>query len=276
MEQAQEIDNKNEDTGINIPDEIARREDRLEVIKDAIAKIETRANDKYEKDKKEYDKKIQYREDKEKLTGKKPRGRTPKPPISTPEDKDQVNLTDEESRIMPVSGGGFMQSYNGQASVDHVSRLIIHQHLTQNTNDKQEIVPTFQWYDKYPDLKPETLLADAGYFSEDNITKCENENVTPYISFGKDHHNQPLEERFKENEPLPKNPTKIEKLKHRLQTKEGKEIYSTRKSTVEPVFGIMKHVIGFRQFLLRGFQKSKGEWNLACIGYNLKRLHKIR
>ncbi len=273
MAQAKEIDNKDENTGINIPAEISRREDRLKVIKDAISKIETRANNRYEKDKKEYDNKIKHREEKEKLTGKKPKGRTPKEPESTPNDKDQVNLTDDESRIMPVSGGGYMQAYNGQASVEHDSRLIIHQHLTQNSNDKQEVVPTFKWYDKHPSLKPISFLADAGYFSKDNIQLCEDKNTVPYISFGKDHHNQPLENRFKDEEPLPENPTIIEKLKHRLQTKDGKQIYSTRKSTVEPVFGIIKHVIGFRQFMLRGFQKAKGEWNLACIGYNLKRLH---
>lgn len=273
MAQANEIDNKDENTGINIPKEISRREDRQKVIKDAISKIEIRAKNRYEKDKKEYDTKIKYREEKEKLTGKKPKGRTPKKPQLTPNDKDQVNLTDDESRIMPVSGGGYIQAYNGQASVEHDSRLIVHQHLTQNSNDKQEVVPTFKWYKQNPSLKPTTFLADAGYFSKDNIQICEDQNITPYISFGKEHHNQPLEIRFKEEDPLPENPTIIEKLKHRLQTKEGKQIYSTRKSTVEPIFGIIKHVIGFRQFMLRGFQKAKGEWNLACIGYNLKRLH---
>ena len=117
------------------------------------------------------------------------------------------------------------------------------------------------------------IVADAGYFSETNIALCEESHITPYISLGKEQHNQPLEERFKEADPLPEDPTSIEKMKHRLQTKEGKVIYSERKSTVEPVFGVMKHVIGFRQFMLRGFEQAKGEWNLMCIAYNLKRLH---
>lgn len=276
MAQAKEIDTKDENTGMNIPQEIERREDRLKVIKSAISKIETRADDRYKKDKKEYDEKIKHREGKEKLTGKKTKGRSPKPPQSTPNDKDQVNLTDDESKIMPVSGGGYMQSYNAQASVEHDSRLITHNHVTQNVNDKQEVKPSCEHYNKNSFLKPKEFLADAGYFSEDNVKLCEKENMVPYISFGKEHHNQPLEDRFKKDEPLPLNPTIIEKLKYRLQTKEGKEIYSTRKSTVEPVFGIIKHVIGFRQLLLRGFQKAKGEWNLACIGYNLKRLHTIK
>jgi hypothetical protein len=118
-------------------------------------------------------------------------------------------------------------------------------------------------------------LTDAGYFSEDNIKRCEQEKMTPYISFGKEQHNQPLEERCKDAEPLPENPTLVEKMKHRLQTKAGKQIYAERKSTAEPVFGIIKHVMGFRQFMLRGFEKAKGEWNLICIAYNLKRLHTI-
>ena len=115
-----------------------------------------------------------------------------------------------------------------------------------------------KWFKNYPELKPPSLLADAGYFSEHNIHQCENNKITPYISFGKDQHNQPLEERFKEEAALPNNPTSVEKMKHRLQTKEGKQIYSQRKSTVEPVFGIIKHIIGFRQFMLRGFEKAKG------------------
>ena len=197
-------------------------------------------------------------------------------PAKDVKDKDQVNLTDEESRIMKTSGGGFEQCYNAQASVEHDSRLIIHQHVTQHTNDKLEIAPTLQWFSKYPGFKPSLIIADTGYFSETNIKLCEESHMTPYISLGKEQYNQPLEERFKEANPLPKNPTSTEKVKHRLQTLEGKAIYKERKSTVEPVFRVMKCVVGFRQFMLRGFEKAKGEWNLMCIAYNLKRLHIMR
>ena len=176
---------------------------------------------------------------------------------------------------MPISGGGYMQAYNAQASVEHDSRLIVHQHVTQHVNDKKEILPTLKWFKDNPTLMPSAMLADAGYFSDDNVKLCEDTKITPYISFGKEQHNQPLEDRFSETEPLPKNATDVEKMKHRLQTKEGKEIYALRKSVVEPVFGIIKHVMGFRQFMLRGFEKAKGEWNLMCIAYNLKRLYII-
>ena len=275
MKKAKEADSENENDGLSIPDEIARREDRISVIKEAKEKIEARAEQRYEKEKAFYDEKMKKREEKEKLTGKKTGGKKPKPPSKDPLPKEQINLTDEESRIMKTSGGGFEQCYNAQASVEHDSRLIVHQHVTQNTNDKQEIFPTLTWFSQHPNLKPSDMLADTGYFSEANIKLCEDKNIIPYISLGKEAHNQPLEERFKKEESLPKNPTSLEKMKHRLQTKEGKMIYAKRKSTIETTFGVIKHVMGFRQFMLRGVEKVKGEWNLVCLAYNLKRLHTI-
>ncbi len=276
LTKAQSADDSEDNDGMNIPDEIARRKDKLAVIKAAKEKIEQRAKERYERELQEYNEKMKKREAKEKLTKKKIAGKVPQAPTDKePKPKDQINLTDEESRIMPVSGGGYMQAYNAQASLEHDSRLIVHQHLTQNANDKREIAPALQWFEKNPSLKPSSLLADAGYFSDDNVNLCEDKEITPYISFGKEQHNQPLEERFTQEEELPEDATNMEKMKHRLQTKEGKKIYALRKSMIEPTFGIIKHVMGFRQFMLRGFEKSKGEWNLMCIAYNLKRLHTI-
>lgn len=276
LKKAQEADNSKSDDGLNIPEELERRENRLAVIKEAKEKIEARAAQRYDKESKAYQEKIDRRKAKEKLTGKKTRGKVPKAPTHEVKDQDQINLTDEESRIMKTSGGGFEQCYNAQASADHESRLILHTHVTQNSNDKQEIIPTIKWYEKHPQLKPSIAFnADAGYFSQENIKACEDNSMTPYISFGKEQHNQPLEERFKEADPLPKNPTPIEKMKHRLQAIEGKAIYAERKSVIEPIFGIIKHIMGFRQFMLRGFKKAQGEWNLVCMAYNLKRLYTI-
>jgi len=275
LKQAEVADKDVTNDGMVIPDEIARREDKIAIIKAAKETIEARANERYEKEKKLYQEKIDKREEKEKKSGKKPGGKPPKPPIAGAKDKDQINLTDEESRIMPTAGGGFEQAYNAQASAEHDSRLIIQAHVTQNANDKQEVAVSLKWFTQHPLLKPPLFLADAGYFSENNITLCEKENITPYISFGKEKHNQPIEDRFKEADPLPENPTSVEKMKHRLQTKEGKAIYAERKSVIEPIFGVIKHVMGFRQFMLRGLEKAKGEWNLICIAYNLKRLHTI-
>ena len=274
MKKAEEADNSSIDDGMNIPDEIALRKDRLEVIQAAKTKIEARAQERYEKENTLYKDKIKKREDSQQ-SGKKPKGKKPKEPIAVPKDKDQVNLTDEESRIMPTSGGGFIQAYNAQASVEHNSYLLVHNHVTQNTNDKQEIAPTLEYIKEHPQLAITNLAADAGYFSESNTKLCEENNITPYISLGKEKHNQTLEARFKESNPLPNNPTSIEKMQHRLQSDEGKALYAQRKYKIEPVFGIIKHVMGFRQFMLRGFEQAQGEWNLICIAYNLKRLYKI-
>lgn len=275
MQKANEADSADLPDGMSIPEEIARREDRLEVIRAAKEKIEARAATRYEEEKTAYDKKMKARINKEKQSGKKPRGKKPKPPTKEISEKDQVNLTDDESRIMPISGGGFEQAYNAQASVETESRLIVHQHVTQHVNDKQEIAPAIEWFTQHPNLKPKAMLCDSGYFSQSNVELCETNGITPYISLGKEQHNLPIEERFKEADPLPEDPTAVERMIHRLQTKEGKSLYALRKSTVEPVFGIMKHVMGFRQFLLRGFEKVKGEWCLLSIAYNLKRLHTI-
>lgn len=275
MNKAEESDNSAIDEGMNIPEEISRRDDRLKVIEAAKLKIEARAKERYEHELKEYQHKINTRDAYEKKNNKKPRGKEPKKPDSTPKDKDQVNLTDEESRIMPISGGGFMQAYNTQASVEHDSLLIVHNHVTQHTNDKQEIAPTLKYFKEHPTLTANNLLADAGYFSEFNTKLCEESSITPYISLGKEKHNQTLTERFKEVSPLPDNPTDVQRLHHRLQTDEGKAIYAQRKYKIEPIFGVIKHVMGFRQFMMRGFEKAQGEWNLICIAYNLKRLFKI-
>ena len=164
MEKANEADNSDEHDGMNIPEEISRREDRIAVIKEAKEKIEQRSKERYDKEKKLYDEKMNKRKAKEKLTGKKPRGRAPKEPSKEVNPSDQVNLTDEESRIMKTSGGGFEQCYNAQASVEHDSRLIIHQHVTQNTNDKLEISPTFEWFERYPGFKPPLIVGNFTLF----------------------------------------------------------------------------------------------------------------
>ncbi len=276
LQRAEEVDELENDEEMDIPAELERREDRLEAIKEAKRKIEQRAKERLDKEKEKHEKKMRQRHVKEKKSGKKSRGPTPALPTLEIKGTDQVNLTDAESRIMLVSTGGFQQSYNAQASVEHDSRLIVHQHLTQHAVDKQEIVPTLQFFDEHTDLKPKVLLADAGYMSEANVEACDKANITPYISLRKEKHNQTLHERFKSSDPFPENPTALEKMRHRLQTKEGKAIYALRKSTVETVFGIIKHVIGFRQLLLRGLQKTKGEWSLVCLAYNLKRMHTLR
>jgi transposase len=263
--------------GMSIPEELTRRESRLDAIAAAKAEIERRAADRFAKEQEEHRAKMAAREAKEKAAGKKPRGRTPTPPEHGPKSKDQVNLTDRESRIMPSSSGGFDQSYNAQAAVDVDSLLIVENHITQQSNDKLELLPAVESLCSLPDKLGgvDSLLADAGYFSQNNVEQCRGKNIVPYIASGRQAHNAPPEERFSEPEPLPALADPVTQMKHRLKTIAGKAIYATRKCTVEPVFGIIKAVMGFRQFLLRGLKRVAGEWDLVCIAYNLKRMYAL-
>lgn len=273
MRLAQEADSSEIPDEMNIPQELLRRQDRLEAIAEAKKKIEQRANERYSREVEQYEQKVDARKAKAEETGKKPRGKDPKPPTAGPRDRDQVNLTDEESRIMP-SAEGFKQAYNAQAAVDLDTMCVISAHVTQSPNDKQEVNPTLEALDKLPEQlgKVDTLLADTGYFSEANVNKCIEAEVTPLLSTGRQKHNQPLQERFTKPEPLPDNASPVEKMKYHLKTPEGKQLYGKRKSTVEPVFGIIKHVMGFRQFMLRGYEAVSGEWTLVSIAWNLKRM----
>ena len=263
---------------MDIPEELKRREERLVAIARAKEEIQTRAQERFEREQAAFEDKQATREAREKETGKKARGKQPKPPTSGPQAKDQVNLTDEESRIMPTASGGFEQAYNAQAGVDVKTHLIVEQHVTQHTNDKQEIEPALAAIGQLPEVLGEAynLLADTGYFSEANVEKCTKASLVPFIPSSREKHNRPLTERFREDPEPPQNATAVQAMRHRLQTREGKAVYATRKSTVETVFGIIKQVQGFRQFLLRGLDSVQGEWSLVCIGWNLKRMHALR
>ena len=264
--------------GMSVPDEIVRREDQIKAITQARVKIEARAKERYAREKAEFDAKMAAREAKEAETGKKTGGKKPTPPTETPRACDQVNLTDDESRIMKVAGGGFEQCYNAQAVVDTESMLVVVPYVTQATNDKQQIEPALEKIGALPEgmNTPKSLLADTGYFSERNVDLCLDANVDPYISIGRDAHHPDWKERFTEPAPLPANATPVEKMKHTLKTKAGKAIYALRKQTVEPVFGIIKSVMGFRQFMLRGLEKVGHEWTLVCLAWNLKRMALLR
>lgn len=260
--------------GMDIPTELEIRENRIKAIKEAKIEIERRAAERHAKEQQEYDRKVAERAQKEEKTGKKPRGKDPKPPTAGPTKKDQVNLTDDESRIMPGSGGSFKQAYNAQAGVDTVSRLIVTAHVSQAPNDKQEMEPALANLSRLPEKVGTVteLLADTGYYSATNVELCDRNNVTPYIAAGRQDHHPPLMERFAEPPPLPEGADAVAAMKHRLQTKSGKETYSKRKSTIETVFGIIKSVMGYRQFLRRGLNAVSHEWKLICTVYNLKRL----
>ena len=274
MRLADEADSEEVPEGMNIPEELSRRTKRLAAIADAKEKMEKRADERYQREQKEYEDKQKKRKEKEQKEGKKPRGRDPKPPESGPRKKDQINLTDEDSRIMPSSGKGFEQSYNAQASVDVDTMLIVGSHITQSSNDKKEIEAALSNIKNLPDELGEViaLLADAGYFSSDNVLACEKQTIDPLISPGRNKHNEPLYDRFSYPEEPSENADAVAMMQYKLKTPECRKLYAKRKSTVEPVFGIIKQVMGFRQFLLRGFESVSGEWDLVSIAWNIKRM----
>jgi transposase len=277
LRKAKQADKQDLPEGMNIPEELARRESRLEAIAAAKTQIEQRAAERFTKEQQEYKEKLAARKAKEKETGKKPKGRPPTPPEPGPKSKDQINLTDTDSRIMPSQGGGFEQAYNGQAAVDIDSMLIVENHITQQSNDKLEVTPAVENLSRLPHNlgMVDTLLADAGYFSGDNVEECEIHDIVPYIAAKRQRHNAPPQDRFTEPEPLTATADPVTKMKHRLETIAGKAVYAKRKCTVEPVFGIIKAAMGFRQFLLRGLNRVAGEWDLVCIAYNIKRLYAL-
>ena len=260
--------------GLSIPDELARREERLAKLAEARAKIEARAKERFEREQAEHEAKLAARDAKAAATGRKPRGKPPQPPVEGPLPTDQVNLTDEQSRIMPVAGGGFEQCYNAQAVVAAGSLLVVAADVVQAPNDKQQLAPMLDKLAALPeDLgQPETLLADTGYFSAANVEACEAAGIAPLIALGREAHHPSLSERFAEAPPAPDDPTPVEAMAHRLKTPEGRKLYAQRKHTPEPVFGIIKSVLGFRQFLLRGLDQVRGEWNLVTMAWNLKRM----
>jgi len=263
--------------GMVIEDEVALRQKRLAQLAKAKAVLEARANARYEFEKAEYEAKLQEREAKEKARGRKLGGQKPKPPTPGPRDKDQYNFTDPDSPIMKNSNNqGFDQHYNAQAAVEQSSILIVGNHLSDHPNDKQEAVPTLEAIPTEQIGQPDAAALDNGYFSQANIEAFEARRVDPYIATGRESHHQSWQEFFAgQPDPPTEQASPKEKMAYKLKTDIGQAIYRLRKSTVEPVIGIIKEVLGFRQFSLRGLVKAAGEWNLVCIAFNLKRMHTL-
>ncbi|TXI72451.1 MAG: IS1182 family transposase [Limnohabitans sp.] len=270
---AESADQSERPEGLSVPAEIARREDQLQAIRDAKAKIEARAKARHDKEQADFDAKLKVREEKAAKSGK-----PPTPPSSAPREEDQVNLTDDESRIMKVAGGSFDQCYNAQAVVDTETMLVMVPEVTQAANDKQQVEPMLAKLQALPSglNAPATLLADTGYYSEANVAACKQAKIEPLIAVKREGHHPSWQERFAEPEPLAEDASDVERMEHALKTREGKQAYRLRKQTVEPVFGIIKSVMRFRQFMLRGLINVRHEWTLVCLAWNLKRMAVLR
>jgi transposase len=262
--------------GLVVREEIARREDRLAHRAQAKAVIEARAKERGGAEQAEYEAKLVQRAERERATGRRSGGRPPSPPTSEPRESDQYNFTDPESRIMKnPTNAGFEQDYNAQVAVDQKSLLIVGCALSNHPNDSQEAEPTLQ---AIPSAigTPDAAALDAGYFGPATLLACAKRGIEPYIATGRDPHHTSWQQRFA---PLPDPPSEdasaLVKMAYKLKTAVGKAIYGARKCTVEPVIGIIKEVLGFRQFSLRGAQAAAGEWSLVCLAFNLKRFHTL-
>lgn len=239
--------------GDELPEELRRRETRLAKIKQAKKVVEQRARDKAAEEGKNAE----------------------EAKLAKPDDKDQYNFTDPESRIMK-GGDGFVQGYNAQAAVEATLLLIVGQTVTEAANDKKQLKPMVELIEQQSGQRPEAILADNGYCSEENLDYLESagqpeRKVEGFIATGKQKHG---EHRVPAKRgPLPKDATRVDRMKQKLKTQVGKAVYAARKCVVEPVFGQIKQARGFRQFLLRGKEKVKGEWALVCLTHNILRLH---
>lgn len=268
LKQAEDIDEREDaeygkdKRGDELPAELAFREGRLKKIQEAKQALEKEAQEDAER--------------KKAVIGanKLRRGRPAKEPVVVPAAKAQRNFTDPESRIMPSSEnkGSFMQGYNCQAAVDEKEQIIVAEDVTQASNDKQQAVPMFQQVEKNTGHNPTQASMDAGYFSEQNVDTMKAMKIEPLIPPDRQEHGKNIPDAPRG--PIPKNLSVAEQMRRKLRTKQGREDYSKRKQTVEPVFGQIKQGRGFRQFLLRGLEKVKGEWSLLCTTHNLLKLWK--
>ena len=263
--------------GMVLQNEIAIRQERLENLAKAKVVLEERAKERLEAEKAENEAKEREREAKARKHRHKPKGPKPQPPKTEgPRDRDQYNFTDPESRIMKNSTNkGVDQHYNVQAATDQESMLIVSNALSNHPNDKCEAIPTL---DALPSEigKPAGVALDNGYFSETNINACQKRGIEPYIATGREPHHQDWHTFFQEQPEVPAEDASPKiKMAYKLQSEIGHAIYRLRKCTIEPVFGIIKEVLGFRQFSLRGLKAAAGEWSLVCLAYNLKRMHTL-
>lgn len=260
--------------GLVLEDEISLRQERLVNLAQARKVLEERANERYSAENVEYEAKMKERTKKARKRHHKPKGRPPQAPEPGPRDKDQYNFTDPDSRIMKNStNAGFDQHYNVQVAADQESMLIMAHALSNHPNDKQEVLPTLQAMPTEIG-KPEAIAMDNGYFSETNIQNCKNLGIEPYIATGREPHHLNWHTFFQQQpEPPADQASPLLKMAYKLQTAIGKAIYRLRKSTVEPIIGIIKEILGFRQFSLRGLRAAAGEWALVCLAFNLKRMH---
>jgi transposase len=283
VQRAQQAENQETKEQLDIPAELMRREDRQAALQQARQVIEERAKELAAANQADYDAK-QARRQTQRDAGKKPRGPEPKPPSAAPEPKAQYNFTDPDSAIMKAgSGQHFEQSYNAQAAVDE-AMFITGERVRTAANDKQELPATAAAISPVVASHVATILVDSGFYSEAAVQSVEYKpdgtpsGVTVLAAVEKLSHHKTVADLLPQPEPPAPGPeaSTKERMAHRLKTANGKALYKLRKQTVEPVFGIIKEVMGFRRFSLRGRAKVALEWTLVCVSYNLKRFFTLK
>jgi hypothetical protein len=283
MKKAEQADATPLDDGLSIPEELQRRAERKTKLAAARAEMEVRALARIEQAREEYEQKLAAREAK-RAEGKKPRGKPPQAPSGTPEAKDQVNFTDEESRIMKAGNGQhFEQAYNAQAAVEIESRLIVGAPVVNAPNDKEQLAPTFTAIEPAAGPVAEVLI-DSGFVSEKAVRQIEFHpdgsptGVKVWAAVKRDPHGRSVAQLEKRDDPPapPPDAPFLQQLAHRVATQAGRQRYRQRQQTVEPVFGIIKEALGFRRFSLRGLAKVRLEWTLVTLAYNLRRIFHLQ
>ena len=283
LERATQVENQESKDALDIPAELARREKRVAALRQARRVIAERAREMAASQQADYQAKQAARQQKREAGGK-PRGKEPTAPSEQPDPKAQYNFTDPESRIMKAGNGNhFEQAYNAQAAVDE-QMLIVGQRVSAAPNDKQELVATVAAISPVVAGEVKAVLTDNGFYSEEAVKTVEQKaqetgtNLQVYAAVGKQTHHKTIADLLPHPDPAIPAPdaTAKEIMAHRTQTKAGKALYGLRKQTVEPVFGIIKEVMGFRRFLLRGRIKVELEWTLVCVSYNLKRMFALK
>jgi transposase len=283
LARAEQADVQEAKAGLDIPAELARREKRVAALRQARQVIEERAKEIAQSQRAEYEAKRAQRQA-QRDQGEKPRGPEPGAPSEQPEPKAQYNFTDPESRIMKASNGNhFEQAYNAQAAVDE-QMLIVGERVSQAPNDKEELVPSVAAISPVMAPEVQAVLVDSGFYSEAAVRAVEHKpdgaasGITVYAAMEKHSHHKTVADLLPQPEPLAPsaNASAKEQMAHRLKTAAGKALYKLRKQTVEPVFGIIKEVMGFRRFRLRGRVKASLEWTLVCVSYNLKRIFTLK
>jgi hypothetical protein len=259
--------------GDELPKELGRRESRLEKIREAKAALEQEAKEAAEKKQAEVAAQLKEREKQERERGRKLGGRPPQAPdpeATNPEPKAQRNFTDPESRIMKDGATKeFVQAYNAQAAVDSHAQVIVGAAVTQEANDKKQLVPMLKEVKVQMGIPPLQATADNGYFSEPNVTDAQLQGIDLFVAPDRQKHG---EKRPTTTGPPPPDASVAEQMRHKLGTAEGQAVYKLRKAVVEPVFGQIKEGRGFRRFLLRRLGKVQGEWQMICATHNLLKL----